>query len=405
MEELSNDINRRKFISSLGLLGVAGLSSLPSLAEAGETKTSAPDVPIIKTEPYLQSALPNQITVRWLTNVPCYSWVDYGQTPDNLDKKEVAVDDGLIQAYNTVHGITLKGLTPGQKYYYRINSKVIEEFKPYKVTFGNTFVSESYTFQTPGLDAKSVSFLVFNDIHDRPNSFAHLMQYGGEDKKDFVFLNGDMFDFQTDEDQLVNHLLNPLGQLFSTNTPFILSRGNHETRGKFARHLGNYFNNQEQKYYFSFQQGPVYAIVLDSGEDKTDGDKEYYGLVDFDKYRLQQVEWLKKEVQKKAFKKAKYKIVFSHIPFYYSGNGHGTLHCREVFGPILNQAKVDLLISGHTHRYGIHPPVAGQHNYPIVIGGGPKEGARTIIKVKADQNAFALEMIGDTGTPVGNIKI
>ena len=145
--------------------------------------------------------------------------------------------------------------------------------------------------------------------------------------------------------------------------------------------------------------------MLDSGEDKVDAAAEYYGLVDFDKYRLLQAEWLKKEIQKKAFKKAKYKIVFSHIPFYYSGDWHGTMHCREVFGPILNKAKVDLLISGHTHKYGIHPPVAGQHNYPIVIGGGPKEGARTIIKVKADKAALALEMFDDAGKLVGNIKL
>lgn len=405
MDELHKDINRRKFISSLSLLGVAGLFPLPSLAANSVKHNLVPDSPIFKTEPYLQSPLPDQITVRWLTHVPCYSWVDYGPAPDKLNKKEVAVDDGLIQAYNTVHGITLTGLAPGKKYYYRINSRVIEEFKPYNITFGNTFVSEPYSFQTPDPKTKSVSFLIFNDIHDRPKSFAHLMQFGGANKKSFVFLNGDMFDYQTDEDQLVNHLLNPLGQLFSTSTPFIFSRGNHETRGKFARQLGVYFNNQEPKFYFSFQQGPVYAIVLDSGEDKKDNDKEYYGLVDFDSYRIQQAEWLKKETQKKAFKKAKYKIIFSHIPFYYSGDGHGTLHCREVFGPILNKAKVDLLISGHTHKYGIHPKVPSQHNYPIVIGGGPKEGTRTIIRVKADETTFELEMIDDAGNVVGNISI
>ena len=184
-----------------------------------------------------------------------------------------------------------------------------------------------------------------------------------------------------------------------------VSRGNHETRGKFARLLAAYFYNRESKFYFSFQQGPVYAIVLDSGEDKVDDAKEYYGLVDFDKYRLQQAEWLKKEVQKKAYRKAKYKVVFSHIPFYYSGDWHGPMHCQQVFGPILNKAKVDLLISGHTHKYGIHPRVEGQHNYPIVIGGGPKEGARTIIRVKADETALTLEMIGDAGNVVGNLII
>jgi len=53
-----------------------------------------------------------------------------------------------------------------------------------------------------------------------------------------------------DEDQLVNHLLQPLSGL-SAGTPFIFSRGNHETRGKFARRLPDYFNSSEQGFYFS----------------------------------------------------------------------------------------------------------------------------------------------------------
>jgi predicted MPP superfamily phosphohydrolase len=330
--------------------------------------------------------------------------VEYGENKDKLDKKAQRVSYGLIQAYNTVNVITIDDLQPGQKYYYRICSKKIEDFKPYNVVYNDTYRSEIFTFETANHKADKVSFLIFNDIHDRPESFPLLMKYQGEEKKDFVFLNGDMFNFQTDEDQLVTNLLQPFSGLFA-NVPFFFSRGNHETRGKFARQLPEYFNSEEPRFYFSFQYGPMYAIVLDSGEDKTDDSKEYFGIVDFDKYRLQQAEWLKKEVEKKEFKKAKYKIVFSHIPLYYSGDWHGPLHCREVWGSILNHANIDLLISGHTHVYGIHPAVAGQHNYPIVIGGGPKDTKRTIIKVLADHESFKLDMLDDEGKLVGSIKV
>lgn len=405
MDKQKNVLNRRSFVSSVGLLGLAGLTPLP--AEAFTRRDNAGfDSQIIKTLPYLQSVRGTEATVRWITRGPCNCWVEYGESPDKLDRKAApAVVGGLITAYNTVHAITLSDLSPGREYYYRIASNVIEDFQPYKVTFGETFVSDTYSFRTPDPKAKKVSFLVFNDIHDRPDSFAHLMKYNGQDKVDFVFLNGDMFNYQTDEDQLVNHLFNPLGELFSTTTPFIFSRGNHETRGKFARQIADYFNHNGAPYYFSFQQGPMYAIVLDSGEDKTDGDKEYFGLVSFDEYRLEQARWLKKEVQKEAFRKARYKVVFSHIPFYYSGDWHGTTHCREIFGPILNEAKVDLLISGHTHRYGIHPKVEGKHNYPIVIGGGPKDGARTLMKIVANEKSFELNMFGDSGDVVGKISL
>ena len=144
---------------------------------------------------------------------------------------------------------------------------------------------------------------------------------------------------------------------------------------------------------------------MDSGEDKADDAPAYAGIVDFDAYRRQQAAWLEKEVQKKAFRQAKYKVVFSHIPLYHSGDWHGTMHCRQVWGPILNKAKIDLLVSGHTHRYGIHPPEKGQHDYPIVIGGGPRAGQRTLIKVKADQTSLALEMVDDSGKVVGTLQV
>lgn len=398
-------MDRRKFISSAGVAGVAALYSLPAagnLSTAGIKETA--NSTILKAGPYLQSPLPGKITIRWITHEPCFSWVEYGELAGQLTQKATATEFGLVEAYNTVHAITLTDLLPGKQYFYRVCSKKIESFEPYKLVYGEAFAGETSSFDTLHPASDAVSFLVFNDIHDRPESFPHLLQYKGEEKRDFVFLNGDMFNYQTDEDQLVNHLLQPLSGLCAA-TPFIFSRGNHETRGKFARRLPDYFNSSEQGFYFSFQYGPMYAIVLDSGEDKADDTPVYAGIVDFDRYRLQQAEWLKKEVSKKAFKKAKYKVVFSHIPLFYSGDWHGPMHCRASWNAILNDAGIDLLVSGHTHTYGIHPAVKGQHNYPIVIGGGPQDGKRTIIKVKADSNALVLDMLDDSGRQVGSLRI
>jgi UDP-2,3-diacylglucosamine pyrophosphatase LpxH len=395
-------ISRRQFVTSVGALGM--VAALPAVSTATEHAPVTGDKPILKSGPYLQAPSADSITVRWLTHVPCFSWVEYGESQTVLDKKEETASFGLVQAYNTVNAITINNLQPGKTYYYRVISKQMLSFEPYKIVYGDTFTSDTFVFTTANPKAEQTSFLIFNDIHDRPESFPLLMQYNQGQKNDFVFLNGDMFNFQIDEDQLVTNLLQPFKGLFAT-VPFFLSRGNHETRGKFARHLPEYFNSAEPKFYFTFQYGPMYAIVLDSGEDKEDNVDAYYGIVDFDKYRLQQAEWLKKEIQKKEFKKAKYKIVFSHIPLYYSGDWHGTMHCRQVWGDILNSAKIDLLISGHTHVYGIHQPVAGQHNYPIVIGGGPKDGKRTIIKVTANQQAFKLDMLDDSGKLAGTISV
>jgi len=401
--ELNKNIKRRKFISAMGLLGLAGACPMPVLAFS---KDSLPeDEQILKAGPYLQAAYPDRVTVSWITNLLCYSWVEYGNSSDKLDQKAHTVKSGLIEAYNTINNIKLKKLLPGANYHYRICSRVILDFIPNKIVYGDTYTSPVYSFKTPEIKADTLAFSIFNDIHNRPESFGHLMKYQGDSKKDFIFLNGDMINFATDENQLVDLMLKPLSTLFATNTPFILSRGNHETRGKFARYLTNYFDGGEDRYYYSFQHGPAYIIVLDSGEDKADDVVVYGGIVNFDAYREEQAVWLAAELQKKAFKKAKYKIVFSHIPLHYSGEGHGTMHCRKVWGPLLNKANIDMLISGHTHKYGIHPAVAGQHNYPIVIGGGPSDTKRTIINVKADQKALNLQMFDDSGKEVGSLNI
>jgi len=404
---IMKNLNRRNFISAMGLLGMAGACPLPVQASVEVPKRENTD--ILNVGPYLQAAFSDRITVRWLTNPTCYSWVEYGENTGNLDKKAHTVSSGLIEAFNTNNSVKLKGLLPGRDYHYRICSRVILDFIPNKIVYGETYISPVYSFMTPEINADKVEFLVFNDIHDRPESFKALMQYHGKTTEDFVFLNGDMFNFQTDENQLVDHLLKPLAELFASTTPFILSRGNHETRGKFARQLNNYFDGGKESYYYSFQQGPAYIIVLDSGEDKADEVSFYGGIVDFDDYRVEQAEWLEREIEKKEFRKAKYRIVFSHIPTHNSaenpGNGHGTVHCRELWTPLLNKGNIDVLISGHTHRPAIHPAIPGQHNYPIVIGGGPGDGRRTVIKVKADKDELNLRMFDDSGKIIGSITL
>jgi len=395
--------SRRAFLSSLGMIGAGSL--LPSGVFGSDHLLMKEDsyMPVLKAGPYLQIKSGKKMVVRWLTNALCYSWVEYGRNSISLTEKEHSVHNGLNDAYDRNHAVTLKKLKSG-RYYYRICSKVIKNFEPYNVTFGDTFKSPVYSFEIVNKEKESISILVFNDIHDRPESFGKLLSYQSDIKKDFILFNGDMFNYLDGEDNIVDHLFNPFAKI-SPETPFIFSRGNHETRGNYARHLSEYFKNSGDGFYYSFVAGPAYCIVLDTGEDKNDINKEYSGLVSFDKYRLDEQKWLKKEVKKKSFLRAKYKLVFSHIPLYYSGEGHGTMHCREVFGNILNKAKINVLISGHTHVYGIHPPVVGQHNYPIVIGGGPKNGDRTIIEIEANRKSLNIKIKDDSGILRGQLNV
>ena len=397
---LNNKIPRKNFIKVLSILTTSAFCPPALYANASQQDGES----ILKCSIYLQAPKQTQITIRWLTTMPVYSWVEYGEDPAQMNNHQHQSNDGLVNANNTTQAITIAGLKPGTTYYYRICSKIIIEFKPYKITYGDIFMSEGFSFKTLKKDVSESEIWVLNDIHDRPNSFEQLFKFH-EKTCDFIFLNGDMFNWQKDEQQLIDHLINPLVEASGKTIPFILSRGNHETRGIFARGLHNYFNDVAEKYYYSFTHGAMYIIVLDSGEDKVDENEEYGGIVDFDAYREQQKIWLQNEIKKKEFKKAKYKIVFSHIPLFYAGSAHGTQHCHDLWAPILRCAKIDVLISGHTHVYGMHAPVAGKHNYPVIIGGGPLDGHRTLIKIKTTQQNLIITAFNDEGKELDSIQL
>lgn len=394
--------NRRKFLGAIALTTAATSLSIPRLL-ANQPSEQKEEVRFkFLTEPYLQALTPTSVSIMCITSKNANTWLTYGEAEPSI--KEQSESDGFKEANQTLFNIKLTHLTPGKTYYYKVFSKEITSFQPYKLTYGEEIETSVFKFTTPLESSNDVSCLILNDIHDRPNSFAELISLNKEKPYDFVFMNGDMFDYQEDEKQLIDHLIAPCTQLFAKEKPFILSRGNHETRGKFARDIKPYFAYPENDYFFTFRQGPVFFIVLDSGEDKPDDATVYAGIVNFDDYREKQARWLAKVMQSKAYQDAPYKVVFMHIPPFHSGDWHGTLHCRKLFNPLFEQHKVDLVISGHTHEYGVHGPEA-DHTYPIIIGGGPGNGSRTLIRLDASLKELKVVMTADNNQIVGEYSI
>lgn len=391
-----NQSNRRSFLKA-GLTLSAATLVAPSMAIA--------DLPNneegfkIAVGPYLQTNFNNSMTVLWLTNKNAAGWVEYGEQADQLNQKAYGKAElGLMQANSKLNAVMLGNLKPGAKYYYKIVSKEIKDFQPYKLTYGETVSSAVEEFVNADQFKDEVSFLMLNDTHDRPESIAHLLGLVPDKKQDFIFFNGDIFDYQTDEKQIIEHMLQPCVDNFAKNTPFIYVRGNHETRGKFAREFPQYYMHVGHA---AFTLGPVRFVILDTGEDKEDAHPVYAGIVNFYDYRVQQAEWFKSEINSKEFKKAPFRIVMMHIPPRFSGDAHGPKHCTELFEPLLNQGKVDLVLSGHTHKYMVHQPDKNLNHYPLIIGGGPKTGIRTITKIKADKNKVTVSMLDDSGKEVG----
>ncbi len=354
--------------------------------------------------PYLQSPSETSMTVMWITDVNAVSWVEYGQD-ESLDQRAHRSRHGLIDANGTIHAVTIEGLSPGREYRYRVCSKEIVTFKPYEVTYGQTVASDTYTFTTLDSRKDSISFIVLNDIHERNEVLISLTRLAQSQPFELVFLNGDILGHIENEPQIIDHVLAPCTELFARQIPFVYVRGNHETRGKFARRLPDYIALPDGRYYHSFDHGPVRFVVMDGGEDKRDTDKEYSGLVDFDRYRAVQRKWLEAEIRSEAFRKAPFRVVVVHMPPQPSERWHGPDDMYQTWRPLYNEGQIDLVISGHTHHYEIRPPVEGQYDYPTIIGGAPQDGAATVIRVDATANHLRVTMTRDDGQIVGTYAI
>lgn len=392
--------NRRSFLKS-GLV-VGGLALLnPEKAISAPADTSLEAFKII-TGPYLQTNFGNGISILWITNKNGNSWVEYGEAPDQLDKKSFGKSEMGLKPAGRLNCVKLENLKPGVTYYYKIVSKEILDFQPYKLTYGETISGAVESFVNADTNKNEVSFVMMNDIHDRPKSIPQLLDLDKGNKRDFVFFNGDVFDYQTDEKQIIDHMIQPCVDYFARKTPFIYVRGNHETRGSFAREFSGYFDHVANT---AFTLGPVRFVILDTGEDKEDAHPVYAGIVDFDRYREEQAAWLENEINRKEFKNAAFRIVLMHIPPRYSGDAHGPVHCTQLFEPLMNRGKVDLVLSGHTHKYKIHPADRKLNNYPIIIGGGPKDGFRTLTRIVANKHHIEVSMLDDSGKEVGSYKV
>jgi len=221
---------------------------------------------------------------------------------------------------------------------------------------------------TEKLNKEQTSCVVIADMHGIGSKTGALLEDVNWEETDFVVSDGDFLsDFDREDDLFA--CLDTCVDIFAKEIPLYMVRGNHETRGSIANELKNYFHFPQNKYYFSFSSGSTLFIVLDGGEDKPDSDIEYSGLVDFDPYRTSVAKWLQEVTESEEFKSAEHVIVFNHMPPFVAGRSawHGDTEVAEKFVPILNNAGIDLMISGHTHRYSFIEKNSDENNFPIIV--------------------------------------
>ena len=300
---------------------------------------------VILEGPYLVAPSEDGVTVVWITDTACHSRVDFG--PDeNLGQSAESSDHGMLRV-GRVHAIRLSGLEPDRTYFYQVVSTRVVKLNAYWPEKGHPVTSPVFSFRTLGRDRETISFEVITDTQheDLPRLGKHLDAVGW-DAIDFLVHTGDSLSWVRDEDQMFQGFLHPISMRLGHQKALVFARGNHDTRGPFARNLYEYLPTGTGEFYYAFDAGPVHFLVLDTGEDKADSTNVYADLNRFEDFRKTQFRWLEAHARTcERMKTAPFRVILMHSPSW-GWQEEGT----DEWNRLATRAGIDLVIAGHRHR-------------------------------------------------------
>lgn len=173
--------------------------------------------------------------------------------------------------------------------------------------------------------------------------------------------------------------------------PIVFSRGNHDTRGKYAELFPEYMPTCNGRLYYTFRLGSLWGLVLDCGEDKPDTNAEYGGTVRFHGYRLKETEFIKQVIENAENEYAaagvKHRLVICHIPFTRIAPAPFDIE-QDIYRSwtelICGNIKPELMLFGHTHNPGVFESGSELDSYgllscPAIVGGAPLRETQTYI--------------------------
>ena len=350
--------------------------------------------------PYLQSGTSSSITFRWRTASASNSRVRYGTT---LGVATSFVDNPTI---TTEHEVVVSGLAANQTYYYSVGSTTA-------VQAGGDSGHFVVTAPAPGT-AKPTRVWVLGDpgtgssaqyaVRDAYYGFA------GTRHTDLWLMLGDNAYSTGTDSEFQSKLFNVYATMLRKSVLFS-TRGNHES----ATSGGNlvYYNvftlprNGEAggvasgtEAYYSFDYGNIHFICLDSFGTSRSAN----GAM---------ASWLRNDL---ANNTQTWTIAFWHHPPYSKGSHNSDtesqlIEMRTNINPILEDAGVDLILSGHSHAYersrfiDSHYGTSGSFSsstHVVQVGSGQGANAYTKESLTPDPHSGAVYVVaGSSGQASG----
>lgn len=402
----SGRLDRRTFLRGSALAAAAtaaGGVAAPCFA-SGVVSTAKAAETLIASAPVLQNAAETSIGVSFAVRADASGWVEYATRADFSDvKRAYSGGHGLMDVSDCVSLVRLMGLKPATRYHYRIGADRISYRNGYAMrNLGSEVDSSVHSFTTLGASIAAPSFCVINDTHDQKPVLDLVFSKIAAIRPSVVVWNGDASNTSEDFETAAGIFLHPHPNhlSYAADTPYIFINGNHDFRGRFNRHLETlmmYRESAERASEYAelgrnFVQriGDIALIGLDTGEDKLDTNPVFAGIFRMKPYRELQAKWLAEVVQSPAVRTSKFKVAFCHIPLFdadptanpgdvapadadpkYTHNyARWQRTCAGLWGPSLAKAGVQLVVTGHQHRFRYDAPT-GNRPWAQIVGGGP----------------------------------
>jgi predicted phosphodiesterase len=413
-------IERRAVLAALPLAAAGALGWSSELGAAEDTQAAGaqdpPAVPAfaLDSPPVLQNPSSAGMSIAWAVTGRATGWVEYGPSPEELRHRAISARRGLVAMDSRFLSARIEGLSPGEKVYYRVVSAPIEFRSAYDIHRGDPVASGVGEFTTPNARAESASFIVINDTHENVETLTRLTRAIAEKPGDFTIWNGDVFNDIFSDEQIIAHVLRPVGAAYAASRPVLFTSGNHDVRGPEARGLERaiipWQREEPLGRSFAVRYGPLAIVGLDTGEDKPDVRPVFAGLADFEKYRRDQRDWLAEALRRPEIAAAPFLVICCHIPL--NGlpgqNGGDTPEdfarwskfSRDLWGPLIEAAGAQLVISGHTHRFRYDVPTP-ERPWGQLVGGAPDPAYATIIRGHATATRLTITASRLDGSALG----
>jgi hypothetical protein len=301
--------------------------ALPALGSCGPTEPAPCSGPLESRAPYIQMLGTTSVVVAFQTPRRAAPEIDFGTS--------MAYDSTRTGPDATAHAIELTGLSPGQRYYYRVRAG------------DDTLAAGADAFfeTDAGRGDGEFSFFVTADIGvpggAQASTAARILATMpraeiGLLAGDIVYPDGRWCDYD-------RNLMRPWTRLLQ-QTCVWAALGNHDWHVDPEQNFRRVWYLPHNEHYYSFERANAHFIALDTREG------EIYD-------RQNQMAWLRADLA--AHRDAGWTFVFLHHPAYtctYKGNN---LLVIWAFVQLFDEFQVDVVFAGHAHTYERLYPIRG----------------------------------------------